>query len=464
MPADAPPADAPPADIMSADAHGDPVRDSDLDALFRPLTRFSRVGLAVSGGADSSALMLLFSRWAPLAGAGAPDAVVLTVDHGLRAEAAAEAADVAARAARFGLSHETLSHCGARPHSNVQAEARAIRRHLLIDAARRHGLGAIVFAHHEDDQAETFLLRLGRGSGVSGLAAMTLRRDGDGVAFLRPFLAVPRARLIATLRAAGEDWIEDPSNEDCAYARVRMRRLMPALADEGMTAHRLADTARRMARASGALEGMVDGLFAGAFVHRAGFAGVPLCALFQHHEEIRLRALKRLVLFAGGGIYPPREEALEAALCAVGDAARSGDRLRRTLGGATLDVDRSHLWAFREAGRSGLPQVILAARGSREAIVWDGRFRVRPRPACGGPLTLRALGGEGRRQLGDRAEGSWPRGAVETAPSLWRGDALIVAAGFGADGGEAGELPPADFEPLVSLAPRSSMPNPPNLS
>lgn len=425
-----------------------PVEHAELEALFSPLGGLRRVGLAVSGGADSTALMVLFQRWISMRAGAGPSAVVFTVDHGLRPEAADEARAVAGKAARLGLGHETLVFRGETPSANIQAIAREARLHLLLEAARRHGLDAILLAHTRDDQAETFLLRLARGSGVTGLAAMASRRDVDGIALLRPLLDVPKARLVATLKAAGLDWIEDPSNANEAYARVRMRGLMPTLAGEGLTRDRLAETAARMARASDALERVVDTVFADAVVHPGGFVGLPVGRLLDAHEEIALRALARVLRSVGGSVYSPRLDALEGAFGALRDAGRAGAAFRRTLAGAVLDLSADRLWVYRETGRTGLEALPLAPG---EEACWDGRFRVRSPAGMRTVLMVRALGAHGRRELGAQGEGNWPRPAVETVPSLWREDCLVAAAGFAFSGGVFAPHAGAAFEPVTDF-------------
>ena len=191
-----------------------------LVARLGPFGPSPRIAAAVSGGADSMALLLLAARWAPGAGARL---VALTVDHGLRAESAAEAARVAAWCAARGIAHRVLEWRGAKPAAGLQEAARTARYGLLAGWCRRGGIVHLLTGHNAGDQAETFLMRLRRGSGVAGLAGMPAVAVRDGVRVLRPLLGVRRERLEAALEAAGEAWIEDPSNRDPAFERVRVR-------------------------------------------------------------------------------------------------------------------------------------------------------------------------------------------------------------------------------------------------
>lgn len=366
-----------------------PVADDEILLWFRPLSAHPRVLLAVSGGSDSTALAVLFARWRVLVGPDAPQGIVVTVDHGLRPEAAGEARVVAALAARLGLEHKTLTWRGAKPASGIQAAARAARYRLLAAFGREAGAGAVVTAHTLDDQAETFLLRLARGSGLAGLGAMRADRPLEGgVALLRPLLAAPRARLRATLLAAGESWSDDPSNENAAFARVRLRRLMPLLAGEGLGAARLAETARRLQRAQDAIDGMTATLLEApaAALRLPELAALDLGPLLAAHEEVRLRALSRLIVAIGGAPYGPRIAALEGACAAL---LAGEDVARRTLGGVVLSRRRGWLWLWREAGRSGLPALRLAPG---ESALWDGRVPVSLSAQAESVVEIAALG------------------------------------------------------------------------
>ena len=187
-------------------------------------------GVAVSGGGDSVALLLLARDWAARAGR-AVEAV--TVDHGLRPGSAGEAAEVAALCARIGVPHDVLAWRGWDGNGNLQDNARRARRSLIADWARSRDVGAVALGHTLDDQAETLVMRLARGSGVDGLAAMAAESRAEGIVWLRPMLGLRRADLRAWLMAEGVGWAEDPSNEDEGFARVRVRRALDVL---GMSA------------------------------------------------------------------------------------------------------------------------------------------------------------------------------------------------------------------------------------
>ncbi|WDR01158.1 tRNA lysidine(34) synthetase TilS [Devosia algicola] len=224
-----------------------------LGQLFGPVAAFSSLGLAVSGGADSLALMVLAHRWAAQQGRGVR-LVVYSVDHGLRPEAAAEVAMVLACANAMGLEGRGLVWPAPHPKSGVQEAARNARYGLIKSAMKEDGVEVLLTAHHQQDQAETVLMRLAHGSGVAGLAGMTPFSNVGGVKIFRPLLCVDPADLGEVVSMADLTPAQDPSNEDSHYERVRWRKLMPQLAALGLDGNRLGDFAQRMGRAREALE------------------------------------------------------------------------------------------------------------------------------------------------------------------------------------------------------------------
>jgi tRNA(Ile)-lysidine synthase len=404
-----------------ASAEAAPVSPAEALSAFRPTLGRRGVGLAVSGGADSLSLLHLWADARALE-PSLPDAVVLTVDHRLRAASADEAGFVAEVAAARGLSHRTLSWDGPKPAANLQAAARRARRELLRAAAEDLGLDTLLLAHHADDQAETFLLRLARGSGVVGLAAMAPARREGGLLVLRPFLDWPKARLVASLTARGARWIEDPSNADPRFERARARAAMPALAALGLDRARLVATAAAMARAAAAIATLVDELADRAVVvHPAGFVRVEAAALRAAPEEVRLRLLSRLVAMLADAPYGPRLAALERLDAALRSGEGGG---AHTLAGVRVEARRGWLWLAPEAGRCA--SVRLAA-GERRRIGGREVSLAGDAPAA---VVLGPLGAAGRRALraaGDRLD----LGDPAPSAALVEGLTAVVVAGEG---------------------------------
>ncbi len=309
--------------------------EDEAAALFAPVLSFDALLIAVSGGPDSIALVWLMQRWAK-GRTDAPRLIVASVDHGLRADSAREAAAVATLCAQLGLPHETLLWTGEKPRTRVQETARLARERLLLACAMRHQAGAIVMAHHADDQAETVLMRLAAGSGLAGLKGMALREaiEGSAVVKLRPLLDIPKSRLVATCQAAGLPFVTDPSNANEAFARARLRRSAAVLAREGLTPSRLVTLARRMRQVDEALDQVTDEALQGPLVLDWPQAGTIQLAS-KHYDSlpqaVRLRVVQRAVaerLSEGHGALADVER-LEQWLA-------SGMKGRRTLGGVLV--------------------------------------------------------------------------------------------------------------------------------
>jgi tRNA(Ile)-lysidine synthase len=404
------------------------VGDDEFDTLLAPLAAYPIVIAAVSGGADSVGMMHLIARWqrrrAPM-----PKVIVATVDHGLRPASRAEAQWVVARAQELGFETALLTWSGEKPTTGIQDAARVARYELLADLARRSapaGPVAIVTAHTEDDQAETLLMRLARGSGVDGLAGMAPARPLDGDArlmLLRPLLSVAGERLRATLHSLNAQWIEDPSNDATRFERVQVRKARDVLAGLGIDNEKLALSARRLARAKAAIDAGVDTLKRDAALdlHAGAFASFDRGAWLGAAEELRIRMLGGLIASFGGQSEPLRLSRLEALAARMEREGFDG----ATLAGAMVSRHDGPMRVQREPGRVPLPSLVLAPGAS---AVWDGRFVVAASNQAPGPVEVRSLGGEGyaalRRKL-DVAPGL-PASAAATLPAFWRSEVLIA--------------------------------------
>jgi tRNA(Ile)-lysidine synthase len=276
--------------------------------------------VGVSGGSDSLALMLLLRDWAKQAGLPPPQ--VLCVDHGLRPEAKNEARKVRQWARKAGLSCHVLTCSGKPPRSDVEATARALRYRLMGKWAVQEDMAAVYVAHTRDDQAETFLLRLARGSGVDGLSAMRPLApypDGDfsSLKLLRPLLGVTRLQLRAYLEEAGQPWLDDPMNADPRFARVRIRNAWPQLEALGLTPSRLAEAAIHLGRARSALDAVNQAVLQQACKpYKDGLLLDPV-ALTDAPQELGLRALASVLMMVSKNPYRPRFERLHGLFSAI---------------------------------------------------------------------------------------------------------------------------------------------------
>jgi tRNA(Ile)-lysidine synthase len=364
----------------------------------------------VSGGGDSLALAVLLAEWAGPPGVGLHAA---TVDHGLRAGSATEAQSVSRMLAPLGIAHDILSWDGA-ARGNLQDSARRARYRLLSGWAREKQLAHVCVGHTRDDQAETVLLRLARGSGVDGLAAMSpARRDAGGPTWLRPLLSVRREELRQVLREAGIGWIEDPSNENQRFDRVRVREFLGANR-LGIGVERLADTARAMGAARRVLAGAARAAAMRLVTVESGDVLIEAEGFTLLEEETRWRILSHAIRQIGNADYRPRLKSLLRAEAAL--AAGVGT----TLGGCLLLPGAR--WRIGREYRA-VDGVEVPAPG-----IWDGRWRIE---GGGEALTIRALGPAGLALVPDWREAGLPRSSALALPAVWSGGALVAAPQLG---------------------------------
>ena len=314
----------------------EPITVEEAKTIFASMGRFSHLLLAVSGGADSLAMMVLIAGWAKELGQSAPRLSVATVDHALRAEGAAEATYVGQMADQFGLEHTVLRWEAEKPTTGLQEAAREARYALLEAHMSVIGADALVLAHHADDQAETVLMRLSAGSGLTGLGGMEQETRLGDIVLLRPFLDLAGSRLRATLEAADLRPIEDPSNQNSRFTRVRFRKALPLLEAEGFDRLRLGRFARRMQRADKALNLLAD--TARLTNQLPSEDGARFAAgLWDEPDEIILRVLAR-----GLTAVNPTNVAdlfrLEELFNALKKARFEGVAIRRTLGGTVISL------------------------------------------------------------------------------------------------------------------------------
>ena len=391
---------------------------SEVDRLFDHLTPEDNIALAVSGGADSLALLVLFAEWRRR-NTWPGKARVIVVDHGLRPESAEEATFVQSAAAQQGLNCKVLRWSGDKPRRNLQEEARLARYRLISNYMNEAGASVLLLGHHLDDQAETLLDRLTRGSGVFGLSAMASeeRHGPAGLHLKRPLLSVPKQRLEASLRARGLSWCEDPSNLDERYKRVRLRRMAARLEEEGLSADRLAQTATHMRRAREALEAVLLKIYAQCVDESpAGPLRIACRAYRDTPEELRLRLLTLLIARATGRHVRQRLTKLQAV---DGLILEEGDRAA-SLSGARFMSEGDRLYCWREAGRQP-PEVLSTAFGP---IVWDGRYLLERQTdeASAEAVPLVQVGPLCRAPLSGRDivwPSGWPKRAFECSPVVW---------------------------------------------
>lgn len=400
------------------------------------------IAVAVSGGADSMALALLSMDWAKKRRIVV---LPLIVDHRLRPESTKEARHVAGLLRQAGLAPKILSwETQAKPAANRQAEARDARYALLAEACAKAGIRHLLLAHHRDDQAETLLLRALRGSGVDGLAAMQPRSQREALVLLRPLLDIPKARLVATLKKRRQAWVEDPSNANLSFQRVRVRAALDLLsgnepAQRAELVQHLAQTAKNFARTRALLDAAAYDLLHGAVqLTPAGCAWLDPAALNGAEDELALRALVKLLGAIGGVAVPPRLDGLQRLLAAL----RSGRTLPLTLHRCLLSPVKgdSRLLVCREARY--LPDPVPLG-----AMLWDGRFRV----AVAKPVRGISIAPLGKDRPPKVTAALVPKVAWPALPALRRADGRLLAV----PGLNWGEMPAnvtISFQPVLPAA------------
>ncbi|HYU11993.1 MAG TPA: tRNA lysidine(34) synthetase TilS [Stellaceae bacterium] len=414
-----------------------------LDAIggfeARPL-----VAVAVSGGPDSMALAILADRWARRRGG---EAWALTVDHRLRPESAAEAQIVADWLAGRAIPHEVLVWSDAKPASGIQEAARAARYRLLAAWCRERGCLHLLTAHHREDQAETHLIRRRAGSGIDGLAGMSAVREIPGLRLVRPLLGVPKARLAAVLAAERQRFLSDPSNQNPAFERSRLRQGRDA--PDGAGLDRLSAELRDLGRQRIAREHALNALLANAVrIHPAGFAVLDPAALDIDETELAERLLGRVALCIGGAAYPLRRARLARLRAGLSDRPERA----RTLGGCRFVPWRGQLLVLRELAGAAPP--VRIEPGTR--AIWDRRFAIEsPRTAAGG-FTVGYLGQNGAigrdRGLAGVVRGDLPRLVHPVLPAIWDDAGLVAVPHLGDRRGVVQDLPGVVFRPANPLS------------
>ena len=320
----------------------------DAQALFAPLDEYARLGLAVSGGPDSLALMLLAHRYARVSG-GVERFVVYTVDHGLRPEAAEEAAFVVHAADKLGFRARSLRWEGEKPSTGVQQAARLARYQLIAEAMAEDGAPRVLLtAHHLGDQAETVLMRMAHGSGLEGLRGMDYVSKIGELTIIRPLLGVDPLDLRAVVDTAGIVPVADPSNADIDYERVRWRQAMPRLAALGLDAKRLGRFAERMRDADRALENLTSRAFAEVSVSDTlKTVLIDRALLMRLPRAVAVRVVGRALDRVGNRQKPHALAAVEALTDRL-----VRERVRTTLHGCIVRSDGTTIRIADEPGRA----------------------------------------------------------------------------------------------------------------
>lgn len=363
------------------------------------------------------AMLHLTARAAPRTGSLLQ---AVTVDHGLRPEAAEEAAFVGRVCSELGIPHQVLTWDHGVIEGNLMQAARQARYGLMAEWAKTKGIGLVLLAHTADDQAETFLMGLSRAAGLDGLSGMRTEWIEGGVKFRRPFLGQTRAELREFLTRHGLVWIDDASNDNDRFTRVKARRALKALRPLGISVDRLATVVHNLSMAQGVVQEAVADV-ARRVVHEvAGGLILDRKAFRLVGPEVERRLLISAVLWASGARYAPRA----SSIFRLGMAIREGRDA--TLWGCRFRLCETEVKIMRE------PKAVAGLWCPTDQL-WDGRWSLDGPHRAG--LEVRALGGAGLTLCKDwRATGN-SRDALLVSPAVWQGDTLVAAPLAGMENG-----------------------------
>ncbi len=381
-----------------------PVTPSDLIAGLEDIPNQNLV-VAVSGGGDSVALLhMLAARGGGLR--------AVTVDHGLRHESADEAVGVADLCRQLSVGHTILKWTGWDKKGNLQDAARRARQRLISGWAAENNVTHIALGHTFDDQAETVLMRLARGSGVDGLSGMAATRVDGPLMWIRPLLDYARDDLRQYLRAEGISWIDDPSNDDLRFDRVKTRLILGQLQKIGIDADGLVETAKRMRGARRVLEQATVSLADNCIViSEAGEVTITREIFSLAEDELQFRLLAGILQWVSGEEYRPRFDSLRNLLANDQDKTLHGCVIRSRIG---------KIIVRREASR-------VQAACPANIGIWDHRWEMIRQHGAPEAQNVGALGEKGLLLCGDWRETGHAREALITTPALWSGDDLIAA-------------------------------------
>lgn len=378
-----------------------------LAAFFasRPM---ARVGVAVSGGSDSMALMVALAEYAREAKI---ELCVATVDHGLRPEAHTEAQFVGTTAKALGLDHTILTWTNHDGRGNLLSEARNARYALLADWAKSRGLGAVAIGHTSDDVAETFMMRLARGTGLAGLAAMSDDWTQDTVRFVRPVLGQSRGALRTYLQSSGHSWVDDPTNDDPKYDRVRMRGLLSTLAEHGLTTERISEVATQLADENATLDQTARSTAVLLCQDREGDVLIDQEGASELADGILRRILNKALCYVSSSHYVPRGGAMNELLASIKEGRG------HTLHGCHVFQHKGDIRITREYNAV---RNLVGVSG-----VWDTRWLFSD--TIPDTYSIRALGPDGLAQIENWRDCEVPRRTLIASPSVWRNDRLYAA-------------------------------------
>lgn len=378
-----------------------------------------RLAVAVSGGVDSMCLAYLCLQRTQLQKVGM---IALIVDHGLRSESYHEAIWVKKFLEKKGVRSEILVWQGDKPKVNIHQHARNARYRLLTEYCKANGIAHLLTAHNLEDQAETVLLRIWRGSGIDGISGIARKVKLNDITILRPLLKYSRKRIEITLEQAGWQWVNDPSNTNMKYSRTKVRALLNSLEDRNLWVSRLFLLAENATRTRLFLEKETrKAVDKNVTMHFYGYALIDQEGFCMLEEEVALRTLSYCLKKISGNVYPPRFESLKRIFKLI----KHKHKIATTLWGCELRQKKHDIVIYREL------KAIEAMRPVDENPVWDKRYTITSPPG----FYIGCLGCEGWKTIkvkfNDREKPVAPFVSIlYTCPALFNGNGDVIATPF----------------------------------
>ena len=388
----------------------------------------SKIAIAVSGGVDSMVLMNLAKESDFL---NDKNVFILVVDHGLRAESKQEAKFVKNEAKKLGFPTRILKWKGSKPNKRIQEEARNKRYSLLINFCRENNINNLYLAHHLDDQIETFLFRMFRGSGLQGLTSFSSSYERNGLTLIRPLIDTPKSELISYARRKKINWVEDPSNKNQKYDRVKLRKVLPLIYKEGFDKKVFLKSVKKLRLANQALDQITKEFVLQYVIINKNISVFIKQELFlTAPEDVQLRVLQNTIrIFSGERYYSPNYLKI---LNLMNWARNDNDISAKTLGGTIFRKRKGGLILYKEVKKLNEIKPIKLSKSKYRA--WDNRFLIKINKSVKGEISY--LGNEGvkilksKKILGKKGFNGIPLTALYSIPAMWDGKRLISAPFF----------------------------------
>jgi len=388
----------------------------------------SNIAIAVSGGVDSLVLMNLANESKAIKN---KDVFILTIDHGLRPESKNECKFVEGLAKKLGFKVKILKWKGNKPKKGLQEKARNERYNLLLNFCRENSINNLFLAHHLDDQIENFLFRMFRGSGIKGLTSFSNRFERDGILLIRPLVDIPKSELITFAKKRKIKWIEDPSNQNKKFERIKLRKILPLIYEEGFDKKIFLKSIKKLKLANKALDEVTKEFVSkyvmvnkniSVFINQELFLEAP--------KEVQFRIIENSIrIFSGERFYSPSYSKIMNLINWINE---SNEISAKTLGGTIFRRRNKGIILYKEVKKLNEIKPIKLSINNYKS--WDNRFLIKAKKASEGEISY--LGAEGikilksKKKLNKKDLNDIPLTALYSIPAVWKGKRLISAPFF----------------------------------